>query len=367
MPEITVNDVEGEVDYKKVIEEFGVSPIDEVLPELSKVTELDKLYRRGVVFAHRDLNVIIDAIKKKEKFAVLTGANPSRSLHFGNKLFIDQAKFFQRYGAEVFIPVSNDESYVFKKVEKLDDATRNAYELVIPALIALGLKKGKTHIFVSTRLRDVYELSVRLSTRATLSMMKAIFGFNNETPPGQIFYGIVQSAHILLPQLEKFGGPKPVVVPIGIDQDPYMRLCRDIAVKEGFVKPSSTYHKFTRGLTGGKMSGSKPNSAIFLTDTPEVAEKKLMRAITGGGGTIKEHREKGGNPEVCAVFDYFKMHLVDDDEKLKKIYEECRSGRRTCGECKREAAELMKKFLLDFHEKFEKAKDEVDDFLLHER
>ncbi len=364
---VTIDNVEGEIDYNKIIKEFGVSPIDEELKKLKKITELSKLYRRGIVFAHRDLNVIVDAIRLKKDFAVVTGANPSGSLHFGNKLFVDQAKFFQDNGADVFVPVSNDESYVFRKIKNLDDATKNAYERVIPTLIALGLKKGKTHIFVSTRYRDIYELSVKLSERATLSMMKAIFGFNNETPPGQIFYGIVQTAHILLPQTDKFGGPKPVVVPVGIDQDPYIRLTRDIASKEGFVKPSSTYHKFARSLTGGKMSGSKPNSAIFLTDSPEVAEKKLMRAITGGGGSVKEQREKGGNPDKCSIFDYFKMHLIDDDKKLNQIYNECKSGKRLCGECKKEAAELMKKFLIKFDERVEKAKDKVDDYLIHER
>ncbi len=365
--DINVSDVLSDVDYEKTIKEFGVQPINSAMDELKKVTKLDKLYRRNVIFAHRDLGVIIDAIKNHKKFAVVTGENPSGPLHFGNKLFVDQAKFFQENGADVFVPISNDETYVFKKVKNLDKATENAYNIVIPSLIALGLKKGKTHIFVSTRMRSVYELATRLSTHATFSMVKAIFGFNNETSPGQIFYPIVETAHILLPQLEMFGGPKPVVVPIGIDQDPYMRLCRDISEKEGFIKPSSTYHKFIRGLSGGKMSGSRPNSAIFLTDTPEDAEKKIMRAITGGGGTIEEHRKNGGNPENCSVFDYFKMHLIEDDSKLKKIYEECRSGKRICGECKKEAAELMKKFLIDFQEKFEKAKDQVDDYLLHER
>jgi len=365
--EIRVDNVKGEVNYKKAIEEFGVTPIDEELEKLKRVTNLDKLYRRGIIFAHRDLHAITDAIKNKKKFSVLTGVNPSGPLHFGNKLFVDQAKFFQNNGADVFIPISNDESYVFRKVKNIDDATKNAYNIVIPELIALGLKKRKTHIFVSTRYRKIYELAVKLSTKITFSMIKAIFGFNNETSPGQIFYGVVQVAHILSPQLEEFGGPKPVVVPIGIDQDPYMRLARDIAVKSGFMKPSSTYHKFIRGLSGGKMSGSKPNNAIFLTDSPKIAEKKIMRAITGGGGSAEEQKKNGGNPDNCSVYDYLKMHLIEDDNKLKKIYDDCRSGRRLCGECKKEAAELMKKFLIKFDEKLERAKDQVDDYLIHER
>ena len=39
----------------------------------------------------------------------------------------------------------------------------------------------------------------------------------------------MQVADILLPQIEEFGGPKKVVVPVGVDQDPHIRLTRDIA------------------------------------------------------------------------------------------------------------------------------------------
>ncbi|MCD6383075.1 MAG: tryptophan--tRNA ligase [Thermoplasmata archaeon] len=120
-----------------------------------------------------------------------------------------------------------------------------------------------------------------------------------------------------------------------------------------FISPASTYHHFTRGLTGGKMSSSVPESAIFLSDSPEVAEGKVRRAITGGRVTAEEQRKKGGEPDKCAVFDLFKLHLVEDDRRLSEIREECIEGKRLCGQCKREAAEMLKVFLKELRERRE--------------
>jgi len=282
----------------------------------------------------------------------------------GNLLFLQQALFFQKLGAEVFIPISNDETYVFRKTDDIDKATNNAIENVIPDIIALGFDPKKTRIFISTKDSRVYELAVRLSTKTTLSAIKAIFGFIDETNPGQLYYTIVQSAHILYPQLKEFGGPKPVVVPIGIDQDPYMRLVRDMAARAGFIKPSSTYHKFMPGLQGGKMSGSKPETCIFLDEEPAKARKKIMRAFSGGAGTLEEHREKGGNPDIDIACQYLFFLFEEDDKKVQKIFDSYRNGSLTSGEVKNLLADKVVKFLKEHQAKKQKAKNQIDKFLV---
>ncbi len=360
---IDVDKVEGEIDYNKVIKEFGVESVAPLKSRLKKLEEISLLYRRGIIFAHRDLNRILDAIEKKENFAVLTGFNPSAPLHFGNKMFIDQAIAFQKLGGKVYIPLSDDETYVFGKSDSLKEATERAYNL-IPKILALGLDENKTKIFISSRCKYVYPLAIELSRRTTLSTIRAIFGFKDSDNPGKFFYGIIQAAHILLPQIDELEGRIPTIVPIGIDQDPYIRLARDLAEKLNFIKPSSTNHFFMRGLRGGKMSGSKKESAIFLDDDLSVVKEKIMNALTGGAPTIEEHRKFGGNPEKCVVFEYFKFHLVEDDKELEKIYLECKHGERVCGDCKKECFEKLAKFLESYKEKVEKAKDRVEKVLL---
>ena len=236
--------------------------------------------------------------------------------------------------------------------------------VVIPNIIAMGFDPNHTHIFLSTKTPKVYELAITLSSKVTISTLNAIFGFNTSTPPGQLFYGVVQMAHILFPQLEEFGGPKPTVVPIGIDQDPYMRLSRDVAERAGFIKPSSTYHKFMHGLRGGKMSGSKPETCVFMDDDEDAIREKIGRAKTGGAGSVAEHRKNGGNPDICNVYEYYNFHVATDDEHLKRVYNECKSGKRVCGDCKGECVELLAKWLNEHAKRVEKAKDKIDKFML---
>ena len=134
----------------------------------------------------------------------------------------------------------------------------------------------------------------------------------------------------------------------------------------GFLPPASTYHRFIKGLTGEKMSSSKPETAIFLDDDPETASKKIMKAITGGRETAEEQREKGGEPDICSVFETMLFHTVDGDQEIERIEYECRNGVRLCGSCKKEAAEHMKEFLLDLKEKRDETEHQINLYVREE-
>jgi tryptophanyl-tRNA synthetase len=111
------------------------------------------------------------------------------------------------------------------------------------------------------------------------------------------------------------------------------------------------------------MSSSKPDSAIFLTDTPIQAKKKIMNSKTGGAVTLEEHKKHGGKPDDCVVYELFLYHLIDDDNELYDIYTGCKNGEKLCGNCKKYAAELMEKFLIDIQKKREKADEKIKDYL----
>jgi tryptophanyl-tRNA synthetase len=119
----------------------------------------------------------------------------------------------------------------------------------------------------------------------------------------------------------------------------------------GFLPPASTYHRFMGGLQGGKMSSSKPESHISLVDTPEEAAKKLGAAQTGGRATAEEQRRLGGRAEECMVYETYVYHLVPDPKELSKLYEDCKSGRMLCGECKGIAKAKVHAFMKDLREK----------------
>jgi tryptophanyl-tRNA synthetase len=131
----------------------------------------------------------------------------------------------------------------------------------------------------------------------------------------------------------------------------------------GFLQPSSTYHRFITGLTGEKMSSSKPESAIFLTDTPEEAKKKITNAKTGGAVTLEDQKKFGGRPDECMIYELFLYHLIDDDNDLKEIYDSCKNGKSMCGQCKKRAAEQMEKLLIDLQEKRKTSAEKMNEYL----
>jgi tryptophanyl-tRNA synthetase len=107
-----------------------------------------------------------------------------------------------------------------------------------------------------------------------------------------------------------------------------------------------------------------PETAIFTVDPPEVAEKKVMAAFTGGQATVREQREKGGDPTACSVYAYYYFLFEEEDARLIEMENECRTGALVCGGCKARLAKIISRFLVDFQEKREKAKDKLEDFLL---
>jgi tryptophanyl-tRNA synthetase len=130
----------------------------------------------------------------------------------------------------------------------------------------------------------------------------------------------------------------------------------------GFVAPSSLYHRFMTGLTGGKMSSSVPASHISLLDDPEDGSDKVKAATTGGRETAEKQRELGGEPEECPVYELYTYLLAaDDDEFARRVYEECAGGERLCGDCKEQAAELMGEFLANHQEKRAEWADRLDE------
>ena len=419
MATITPWEVEGIVDYDRLIQEFGMQPFSQIL---DKVPNPNWLMRRNIIFGHRDYERISDAILNKKPWAVMSGFMPSGLPHFGHKMTMDEIVWHQKVGGKAFVGIADMEAHAVRGLS-WEKVTKIGFEY-IKSIIALGLDENAIIYFQSAS-NYVKDLAFELSAEVNWSELKAIYGFTSETNLAKMFVTSVQAADILHPQLKEFGGPKPVVIPVGADQDPHIRLTRDLAARislfsmerienglrirsrkgaelldyiksldfekkvyeehvdlfgdvveienevrnveieiggYAFIPPSSTYHKFTTGLTGGKMSSSKPESYISLLDEPKEAVKKVMRAFTGGRISAEEQRRLGGEPEKCTIFELYSYHLIKDDAELNRIYDECKGGKLLCGKCKKMAAELVEEFLKEHQEKRNQIDGELDKY-----
>ena len=131
----------------------------------------------------------------------------------------------------------------------------------------------------------------------------------------------------------------------------------------GLLPPCSTYHRFAVGMTGDKMSSSKPESTIFMDDDIEVMTKKVKRAISGAQPTVEEHRRHGGNVNKDVAFQYMQFFFERDDNALQDIQKEYESGRLLAGEIKQLCIDSATEWLGEIAEKRGQWKDKVEDFL----
>lgn len=209
----------------------------------------------------------------------------------------------------------------------------------------------------------MYKEAVKIAKRITFSTVKSSFGFDDSTNIGAIFYTSMQAVPAILPSVLKKKNI-PCLIPLGIDQDVHFRVARDVYPKLGFYKPAIFHSIFMPGLQeGGKMSASDVMSAIYTTDTPDLVKKKINRAFSGGKDTVEEQRKYGGNPDIDIPFQYLRIFFEPDDAKLKKIYDDYKSGRMLSGEMKQICIEKINKFLAEHQKKREQAKSKVQDFI----
>ncbi len=335
----------GKKDYSHVFKEFGLS----AFPASMAKNLGHFFFERGIVIAHRDFAKVFDRIQKKEPFVNMTGIAASGKMHFGHKSDVDLFMFFKKMGAKNYFAVCDIDGYVSRpKVKSIKDAKEYAVENLSHCL-ALGLSEKDVYV-QSRKPPRYYEFSLELSKKITKSTFEAIYG---QVDMGKVAANFLQYGDILHPQLPEFEGRMPSVTGIGLEQDPHARATRDIARRLGYdlEMPSFVYFRHQGGLQeGSKMSSSQSDTAIFLGDSPKDARRKIMSAFTGGQPTLKEQREKGGNPEACRVCEMLRHHYPDT-KKYSGIIEDYKSGKLLDRENKEFTAQFLEEFLEKHHEK----------------
>ena len=442
----------GIKNYDEICEKFGLEKIDS-----TKLPNPTHLHRRGIIFAHRDLDSILNAKKTGKPFGVLSGLMPSGQMHLGHKMVIDQAKWFQDLGGDVTIAVADLEAHATRGLS-LEKCRKYAIEEYISNYAGMGLNPEKTSIYFQSERPIVQKMGFTLGTKTNLSEMEAIYGFTGKTSLAHVQSPLVQAGDIVHPQLDEYGGLRPIVVPVGIDQDPHIRLTRGMVSKTnwfnvnqnktgnltiglsiqdnnqeimgmredggidknqrkmivdkaisainkagynelnsnpkhgtidikdatsenqneiqyqllslerqlggmGLMQPSSTYHQFAVGMTGGKMSSSQPETTIFLNDSMKSIEKKIKSSFSGGQATVEEHRAKGGNPDIDVAYQYLRYFFEEDDKELDNIREEYISGKLLTGEIKSICVEKATSWMKKHHELKDQNQHLIKDFL----
>jgi tryptophanyl-tRNA synthetase len=355
---VTPWEVEGKVDYLKLVKDFGLKLIDDnLIQRIQRITgELNVMLRRKFFFAHRDMDLVLNDYENGKGFFLYTGRGPSGPMHIGHLIPFYFTKWLQeKFNVNVYIEITDDEKFLEKDYLSYEEVQKWAYENVLD-IIAVGFDPDKTFIFYDSEyIKNVYPLLIKIAKKINYSLVKAVFGFKESTNIGMIFFPCLQ----IIPT---FFEKRRCLIPAAIDQDPYWRIQRDLAESLGYYKAAMISSKFFPPLTGieGKMSSSKPETAIWLTDEEEKIRKKIFRyAFSGGQPTVELHRKYGGNPEIDVSFQWLYNFFEEDDEKIKKIEEDYKSGALLSGELKQILIEKLVVFINKHKEKRERAKELV--------
>lgn len=282
------------------------------------------------------------------KKIILTGDRPSGKLHIGHLFgsLLTRAKLQNDY--ETYIMVADVQALTdnFSNPEKVRS---NVREVVMDNLAA-GIDPKKSTIFIQSMIPEIAELTVFYSNLVTISRLqrnptvkteikqKAEL-FKDSVTYGFLGYPISQSADITAFAAD--------LIPVGEDQLPMIEQTTDIVKKfnniygETLTLPKALLGEAPRvkGLDGNAKMGKSLNNAIYISDTKEVIEGKVKKALTD---SQKIRIDDKGRPEICIVYSYHQLFNKENTEKIKK---ECQGGNRGCAQCKKELSEKIISFL----------------------
>jgi tryptophanyl-tRNA synthetase len=287
----------------------------------------------------------------KAKKRILSGMRPTGPLHMGNYVgaLENWIKLQNEYDS---IHMVADWHMLTTDLESNSQIGENSIEVVIDWLSA-GLDPEKSPLFIQSHIKEHAELHLifsmlvtvaRLQRNPTVKEQARDLGIEGLMSYGHLGYPVLQSADILVYQAN--------AVPVGEDQAPHVEITREVARRFNnlygtvFPEPQTLLTRFSRlpGMDGRKMSKSL-NNAIYLSDSPDEIEKKVMLAYTD---PQKIRVSDPGNPDGCVVFAYHKKFFPEECEQIEK---DCRAGKIGCVVHKRQVAKIIAENLAPIREK----------------
>ncbi len=267
--------------------------------------------------------------KKDIKKIVLTGDRPTGRLHLGHYAgsLLNRVALQKEHKQYVMIADAQALTDNFDNPAKV----RNNVPEVAMDYLAVGIDPAKTTIFIQSQVPEIAELTQYFLNLVTLARLKRNptvkdemkqKGFGENVPAGFLMYPVSQAADILA-----FKGN---LVPVGDDQLPVLEQANEIGHKfnsiygETFPKIEALLSNAPRvpGLDGSAKMSKSLNNAIYLADTPEEIEKKVMGMYTDPNHV---HVSDPGEVEGNAVFAY--LDIFDENKKeLEALKDHYRKG-----------------------------------------
>jgi tryptophanyl-tRNA synthetase len=294
------------------------------------------------------------------KEIIFSGVQPSGNIHLGNYLGAIKNWVTLQDKYQCFFCIVDYHAITVKQNPK--ELKKKIIEMA-KIYLASGIDFKKSIIFQQSQISEHTELawilncaSARMSDLNKMTQFKDKAEENKNVSVGLFDYPILMASDILLYQTD--------LVPVGEDQKQHIELTRVLAKRFNneygsvFKIPEAVIKKEgarIMGLDDASKKMSKSASSEFnyiaLLDEPEKAKKKIMKAVTDSEGIIKYDLEN--KPEISNLLTIYSLLSNYSLKELEDKYKG--SG---YGEFKKDLAEIVVKFLINFQNKYSNIKDE---------
>jgi len=273
-----------------------------------------------------------ELLAQKQHPIAYNGFEPSGSLHLGHSILvaINMNKLIDA-GCEVKMFVADWHAQANNKFGGDLEKIQVCGKYFIEVWKACGMKLDHVEfVWASDLVKDpnYWQLVVKIATMNSVDRIKRcsqIMGRSDEDTlsAAQILYPCMQAADIFHMGID--------ICQLGMDQRKVNILAREMAPKLGQKKPIVVSHHMLMGLleppknvddpvaraTAMKMSKSKPDSAIFVSDTAFDVERKLKNAYCPAG-------QVADNP----VLEYCK-HIIFERQSAVEVHRPEKFGGNT--------------------------------------
>ncbi|KRG15692.1 tryptophan--tRNA ligase [Virgibacillus soli] len=263
---------------------------------------------------------------------LLTGDRPTGKLHIGHYIgsLKNRVQLQDQYNNFIMIA---DQQALTDNARNPEKIKKNLTEVALDYL-SVGIDPSKVNIFVQSQIPELNELTMHYLNIVTVSRLKRNPTVKNEIkeknfseslPTGFLIYPVSQAADIT--------AFKATVVPVGEDQIPMIEQTneivrsfnsiykRDVLIETNALLPEKGLGRLP-GIDGKAKMSKSLNNAIYLSDSPDTIQRKVMSMYTDPNHI---RVEDPGNVENNTVFTYLEAFCLDK-VKLKEMKEHYRRG-----------------------------------------
>jgi tryptophanyl-tRNA synthetase len=287
---------------------------------------------------------------------ILSGIQPSGTLHIGNFLGMIQPMLQSQDKGELFCFLANMHSLTSVFDPKHLQAYTNEAML---DLLSLGIDPQKSVFWVQSDVPEVTELTWYLNNVTPVGLLERCHSYKDKVAKnlpannGLFSYPVLMAADILMYQSN--------VVPVGKDQKQHVEVARDVAIKfnqtygEAFTIPEpriSDAVAVIPGIDGQKMSKSYGNTIDIFA--PENQLKKKVMSIVTDPTPLEQPKD----PDKSVVFAIYRLFATP--EKAADMEQRLRKGGYGYGDAKKELFSVLWDYFLPFRKKREQLAANLD-------